>query len=236
MTTPLFSLVHATARLPKGWMMAADSWAKKCDNPAAVEYVLCVDKGRESEIGDNTDHMWQAWGEFKFVVNEGRRTAVDAYNEAARHSTGDIIIMASDDYFPPQHWDTAIASAVDAVCRYDDEFVLDVDNQEGSDWLLPFSFLSRAYYNRLGCMFWPEYAGYGADNDFTYRARQDGVVIPARHIKFSHRMLPHDDAVYLHQRSFDGQPTLDRRQREGFPYSPALVEQCLNNRLAGVPG
>jgi len=234
----LFSLVHATARLPKGWTLAAQTWAKRCDDPRRVEYVLCVDKGREAEIGGAANFMWQAWGSFKFAINPGRRTAVDAYNEAARQTTAQIIIMVSDDYFPPRHWDKSILEIVDRYER--DEFVLDVDNQDGStpiwrdgrfvDGLLPFSFLSRAYYQRLGCMFWPEYAGYGADNDFSARAIRDGVVINARHLKFSHNMFPSNDPVYLHQRSFDGQPIVNRRATEGFPYSPELVAECLKNR------
>jgi hypothetical protein len=210
-------------------------WHERCADPGQVEYVMCTDSGRDQEAwarqGDWAFGLWQKWHPFKFVLNEGRRCAVDAWNEAARVSAGDVLITVADDYFPPEHWDLALLKAISdkhfsyegTVCDFGSvEYVLDVDNGDGSDWLLPFSFISRAYYKRLGCMFWPEYYGLGADNDFTERARMDGVVIDARHIKFSHPQLPADDPIYQWQHRPEAEEAYRRvfskREAQGFPY------------------
>jgi hypothetical protein len=237
---PLFSLLHPTAR-PDGWRGAMDAWHERCDNPGQVEYVLCVDKGRDDAAwarqGDWAFGLWQKWHPFKFVVNEGRRCAVDAWNEAAKASTGWLLITVADDYRPPEHWDSQLHSMIGPVpetrnCKeYKYEYVLDVDNGDGSDHLLPFSFISRAYYERLGCLFWPEYFGLGADNDFTERARRDGVVSNARHIKFSHPQLPADDLIYQWQHRPEAEEAYRRvfskREAQGFPYGAEAVAAAI---------
>ena len=73
---PTFSLLHPTAR-PDGWRSAFNTWRDRCDHPEMVEYILCVDKGRDTQkwqlLGDWWQGLYQAWGQFKFVVNEGRK-------------------------------------------------------------------------------------------------------------------------------------------------------------------
>ena len=100
-----------------------------------------------------------------------------------------------------------------------------MDNQDNSHPLLPFTFISHAYYQRLGYLFWPEYMGIGADVDFTEVARRDGVVVDARHLKFEHRHwgrgLREFDQVDAHQQSAEADDVhhavLARRRAEGFP-------------------
>lgn len=241
MSKPLFSLLHPTKRLAgEVYLDACEAWAIRCDDRRRVEYIMCVDPEDYRRIVP----LRSSWGCFQFVRNLGRPCAVDAWNTAAMHSTGEILITVADDYFPPEHWDTEIVNFLDRGDVYghewrgwEREFVLDVDNQEGSDWLLPFSFISRAYSERLGCLFWPEYFGMGADNDFTERARADGVVIDARHLKFSHPQFPADDPVYLWQHRPEAMKAYHevfaRRKQEGFPYPPP-PEMMRNLRAPGT--
>ena len=161
---------------------------------------------------------------------------MDAWNFAAAEAKGEVMITVADDYFPPEHWDTELAKVVSGPIDIDApisqtyplvkrEFVLDVDNQDNSHPLLPFTFISRAYYQRLGYLFWPEYMGIGADVDFTEVARRDGVVVDARHLKFEHRHwgrgLREFDQVDAHQQSAEADDVhhavLARRRAEGFP-------------------
>jgi hypothetical protein len=245
---PIFSLIHCTARLdphqPFYWTDTMNVWRDRCDHPDRVEYILCADKRHKQdaltpllmgEIG------YGGWNPFRAIFNEGRECAVDAWNFAAAESKGNVLITVADDYFSPEHWDTQLWEAIVAIdptpetslmkslgavlSPADWEFVLDVDNQDNSFPLLPFTFISRAYYKRLGYLFWPEYLGIGADVDFTAVARRDGVVIDARHLKFEHRHwgrgLREFDQVDAHQQSPEADrahhSVLARREREGFP-------------------
>src|ERR1039458_600447 len=85
-TAPLFSLCHATARIP-GWEDAARAWMENCDVQSRFEYILCTD------AGSKTPDLWPT---FKHVINHGRKCAVDGWNAAAKASTGKFLITGAD--------------------------------------------------------------------------------------------------------------------------------------------
>jgi hypothetical protein len=213
--TPLISLCHASARMPDGWQKAAQHWFDTADRPEAVEHILCIDDGKLVDPG------WP-FEQSTLVLNYGRKCAVDAWNRSAEFARGKLLITLSDDWFAPRHWDRELLRAVPNL---DGEYVLDVDNQDNSYPLLPFSILTHAYYKRLGYLFYPEYIGMMADWEFTDVARRDGVVISARHLKFTHadptKGTAQWDAIYERQRRPEAQLTgklvYERRKAERFP-------------------
>ena len=179
---PIFSLCHTTARLPNGWREAVQAWKDKADHPELVEHILTTDDKIEIEpIFENT----------VYAVNEGPRTAVAGWNLAAKLSTGKFLISLADDWFPCEHWDTELLKVIPDL---DKPCVLDV-NTGGNDHLLTFSLLTRAYYETINIhpetqepqLFWHEYTGMYADNDFTDKARLDRVVVNARKLLFLHK-------------------------------------------------
>lgn len=168
-------------------------------------------------------NFWSDFRPFKWIKNEKRRCAVDAWNTAAEASTGQILIGIADDYHPPEHWDTKI---IDFLLlrnvNHQDEWMLQVDNQDKSPFLLAFNFMSRAYYKRLGYFYWPEYSGLCNDNDISEVCRRDGVLLDARaYLKFQHKQTgtAENDPIYKQQLGFyeSGRKIFERRRREGFP-------------------
>lgn len=212
MSLPTFSLCHASARLPDGWVPAALAWCNNADHPETVEHVVVTD---EPLIAPRAIFM-----QTLFRVNTGRRCAVDAWNKAADLSAGKVLITVADDWFPCLHWDTELLTVIPDL---DGEYVVEVDTG-GNPGLLTFSMLTRKYYERYGYIFYPEYLGMLADDDFTAVARRDGVVIDARHLFFQHKHPAYGtaemDAVYEHQHrpiAFEvGERVFKRRQQEGF--------------------
>jgi hypothetical protein len=195
----LFSLCHTTARLPDGWRAAAQAWLDNCDHPENVEHCLTWDAcDRGKSLGTPIfPHTVTA-------VNNGPHTAVAGWNLAAKLSTGKFVISLADDWFPCPHWDTELLKVLPDL---DGEYVLDVDTA-GNDHLLTFSMLTRSYLMKYskgeGWLFYPEYTGMYADNDFTDSARLDKVIINARHLRFEHRHPNYfpdvePDAVHLWQ-------------------------------------
>jgi hypothetical protein len=174
-----FSLVHATARVKKQrWKPAHDAWMEKADNPQDIEYILAIDTADWSLRP-------QEYGWFHVVENTGPDNAATAWNVAAAHSTGKFIIQVADDFFPPPHWDTELLNVIPDL---DGEYVVEVSTGTPSDErrLLINSFLTRPYYERIGNLFYPEYEGMMADDDFSEMARRDGVIVDARHLVFTH--------------------------------------------------
>lgn len=236
---PLISLLHTTARLPDGWQRAFETWRDRADNPGRIEYVLCCDAGR-NVVNPLMHPDVKGYGSRVYVENAGRRCAVDGWNTAAAASSGKLLITVSDDLFPPEAapataavyddegtlvtpaqparrgWDTELLIAVGDLDR---EAVLDIE--AGSGDLMTFSLLTRAYYQRYGYIFFPEYLGMLGDNDFTAQAHQDGVVIRARHLKFVHEHPAYHtavmDDVYAHQHRAEAWAVGKRTFKKRFP-------------------
>jgi hypothetical protein len=192
----------------------------KATDPKRVEYILAINA---DEAYDLPDHELAEWGACA-LVKEGVSGPNSGYNAAAKASHGDILITIADDYFPPDRWDEQVRAAIPDPSR---EVVLDVDNSDGVPRLLPFSFLTRPYYERYGYVLYPGYHGFFGDNEFTEQARRDGVIRRARHIVFEHRHPDRGtapmDSVYATQRShFDeGKRLFRERKAKGFPKWPA---------------
>lgn len=219
---PAISLCHATDRIQgDGWAPAAKAWLSLATDPNSIEYVMVTDVGRRFDIGSaRSTILGHGAHSFTWALNAKRPCPVDAWNLSGELSGGYLLITVSDDWFPPKHWDSELLKALPSL---DGEYVLDVDNQDDSFPLLPFSLLTRAYYKRLGYLFYPEYLGNMADCEFTAVARRDRVVIDARHLKFEHRDPSRGapwDPVYEKQRKQNRDVGLNifaRREKEGFP-------------------
>jgi hypothetical protein len=184
--TPTFSICHTTIRLPNGWVEAHDSWLERCRAPQDVEYVLCTERPFAPE-GQRPQ-----WGKLTLTDCGGAGSCTAGWNRAAEVSSGRVLIVASDDCFPPRDWDVGLLAALPDLTG---EWALDVGTPDNVDapGLITFPIVTRAYYERPGrggCggrLLYPEYLSLGNDDDFTDYARRDGVVVDARHLKFEHR-------------------------------------------------
>lgn len=196
-TRPLFSILHPSAR-PDAWRKVYDDWMGKCVDPSQVEYVLCADErwgfdGRSPKIQGHVP-----FENLRMVWNTGRRCYVDAVATAAKAATGQILIVIADDQFACDGWDEELKSVLALrsmrsprnEMSNSPEFVVEVstgtpDEHDRGIFVMPI--VSRARYERLGYLFYPEYESMYADNDLCSHARQDGVVIDARHLIFPHK-------------------------------------------------
>ena len=208
---PTFSILHASAR-PEGWRAAYDAWMATASNPSEIEYILSVPAG----YGPNPETLPT---NIKVVQTPFGAGTVAAWNEAARVSTGRVLVVVADDLFPCVAWDGAVSDAlfcVDGFCGT--PCVLHVDCQDPWPHLITHPILTRAYYEMPGRgghpngeLFNPEYLSVGADDDFGLVAWRDRVVIEAPQIKFEHRHPTNGkapmDAVY----QFSNQPEAWRR-------------------------
>ena len=220
----MFSLCHASGR-PGQWKACYDDWCAACDNPAAVEYILAIDErwGFDPKappvVNDRTRVLW--W--------TGKRGSTTAWNAAAAESRGRVLIMVADDLRPPPHWDTELLKAIPDPGA---EFVVQVSSAKLPDdaGLMVAYLLSRKRYERLGYVINPEYIGIYADNEFGDHARQDGVVVDARHLTFRHYHPYYGDGLFPRDNVYDAGNTSEavvqglalyaKRKAAGFPAYP----------------
>lgn len=201
---PLFSILHPSAR-PEKWQAVYKAWLDACVDASQVEYLLGTDK-RWGFDGTILDHDSNGGPRFRVIENTGRRCYVEAVNNLAKHAQGQILIVIADDQFPCENWDAKIYDAL-LPMNFGDvipiggkhpeytEFVVRVSTgtpNEHERRIMVMPILSRARYQKLGYVFYPEYESMFADNDFCEMAERDGIVIEARHLVFPHKHVGFD--------------------------------------------
>lgn len=181
MTEPLFSLLHPTVR-PHAWKMAAENWFKNADHPENVEYVIVPERSAFTAKADHEPFSeLPPFGRITIEYNQFAASTVGGSNYAAKIATGKVLVTLADDFYSSPHWDTDILKLLDG--KLDQEVVIwpDTGISGFDDHFISLPILTRAYYNRVGYLFWPEYSSYYADADFTEEAVANGVeIIKAR--------------------------------------------------------
>ena len=153
------SLLHATRRPVEG-KKCQQLWLDRADNRTNIEIVTCID------VGDQA--CKEAFPEAVFSSGEG---ACAAWNEAAKHSTGDILVVLDDDWEPPHGWDELISSR---MCNGAD--ILHVGDKHRKDDLICHPIVSRWFYDAIGYVWHPAFKSVYCDNWFTSMAKAWGYV------------------------------------------------------------
>lgn len=232
---PVFSILHATARLPFGWKPAYRAWCERWQGTPA-EYLLAVEK-----------KDWNKWQDMlqrerpplpvvgviplRFVVESERSgSSVANWNAAAQESTGEILCLAEDDLKPCQDWDLELLQVVTgryadrAITAKDAEFIIEVSTgRERDGELIANAVMSRKLYERWGYFYWPEYESMYADDDLTAHARMEGVVLKASDIRFQH--TPLNDEVRGRQ-----------NRSQAYVSGQRIFNQRRLDRFQGIPG
>jgi hypothetical protein len=115
------------------------------------------------------------------VISNNNRSAVDAVNNAARQSSGEILIVVSDDSDCPHGWAKIINDAV----QDKRDFVLKTFDGV-QKWIITMPVLDRDYYNRFGYVYHPAYQHMFVDTDFTHVADALKKIIWRNDILFPH--------------------------------------------------
>ena len=153
-------------------------WLNAAENPSQVEHIFAVDS-------DDNESLGMA-NQFISVISQ-KKTCVAAWNLAARKASGDLIIQLSDDWVPCLHWDSKLLALVKGRNLNEEQIVISVNDGHRKDDLLCMAILSRARLEAQGDLFFDGYESVFSDNEFSYRAFADGIVIDARSsLRFDH--------------------------------------------------
>lgn len=192
------SLVHPTRERIERAESAVAEWAAKRSGDHEIEHILSVDAD---------DPQFEDYGALAsrlhlLLIVHPNRTMIEAANTGARHATGDLLVLVSDDFGCPEHWDRTLVDRVDGRPL---AAVLVGDAVSSRIMTLPV--LTRGYYRQLGYVYYPGYQSMFADDDLTEIAARDGVLVDARDVVFPHRHytinLSSEDATYARQNSME---------------------------------
>jgi hypothetical protein len=190
-----FSVLHATRGRPQEALVTRHRLLATALEPLSVEYIFAID----ADDMESRDQL----REYRHVIVQEPNGCVKAWNTAAAVCEGQVMVQMSDDWMPCLQWDGLMWLMLEEAAkgqlgiRKTDTLmpgtlgtipmVLAISDGHREDPLLCMAILTRARYVHQGHqMFSPEYFGVYSDNEFSYRAHRDGVVIQARHITMRH--------------------------------------------------
>jgi hypothetical protein len=142
---------------------------RNAHNKSNIEYLLSVDTSENQQY------------DFGTVVRNNNHSAIEAINNAAKVSKGDILIVVSDDFILPYAWDLQI---LDATEGQKDWLLKVYDGVQ--KWLVTIPIMDRVYYNRFGYIYHPSYQHLFCDTELA--AVSDLI----------ERKIVRNDIVFLH--------------------------------------
>lgn len=176
-----YSLLHPSRSRPHKSVRTIEKWLNTAAN-MDLEVIVSVDESDPSL--DQYKHFFSI-GRFnnpnvRVIVNKNR-SAVDAINNAAQVSKGEVLIVVSDDTDSIRGWDRVLDQAIGTHT----DFVLKV-NDGIQDWLCTMPIIDRAYYNRFGYIYHPDFSHMFADTFLTHVADALGKMIIRNDITIPH--------------------------------------------------
>lgn len=226
------SVIHPSRGRPISAYATACKWKYFADNE--IEYILSLDND-DPELSQYKE-LFDEFGIGAFGMSNDNKSAIEAINRAAKISSGNLIIVISDDFDCPKSWDTLLISAIhgdaEKLAMYVDmrtDFI--VKTQDGlQKTLITLPIMDREYYNRFGYIYHPDYLHMHCDEEMTIVGHMLGRVINVD-LLFAHNHYTTGkmqmDAINVKNNSTwaHGQYTLDRRANDNFGIASPLVKR-----------
>lgn len=169
-TNAMISIIHPSRGRPEQALKTAQKWIELAGCP--IEWWLSLDE-------DDRDHYENIPDNTLFLVNKNR-SAIDAINNAAIVSRGDILIQIADDFDCPPDWGKQI---IETTKGKTDWILKTPDGIQ--PWIITLPIMDRAYYNRFGYIYHPGYRHMFCDTEMSCVADLTGRRITAN-IPFKH--------------------------------------------------
>jgi len=152
----VISILHPSRSRALKAVATAKNWLFKSETP--IEYILSLDADdKELPAYKGVFNLMN----IKIIVNKNR-SAIDAINNAAKISTGNILIVVSDDFDCEKGWDQQIINLTS--CKTD----WIVKTKDGiQPWIITLPLMDREYYNRFGYIYYPEYQHLFSDTEMS---------------------------------------------------------------------
>lgn len=181
------SLLHPSRGRPQRAIETFLNWKGKSSGAHKIEHIISID----TDDSEHDNYKAKYWGEFTKIIGGNNGCAVTATNGAAALSTGDILVMLSDDFECPQDWDKLIVEAF--LSAYENGNVL--KTYDGiQKWIVTLAIMDRSYYLRHGYFYYPEYKHMFCDTEMTHKAELEGRLIVRNDLIFPHNHYTHGGA------------------------------------------
>lgn len=170
----MISLIHPSRGRPRKAYEAATKWISR-SGVNEIEYILSIDEDEPF-----APEYQRLFTELTYIVRPNR-SAVEAINNAAQKTTGDLLVVMSDDFECPKNW----GQIIEKTTRNKKDFLLKVHDGTQS-WIVTLPIMDRAYYERLGHIYHPNFRHMFCDTWMTHQADATGKMVVRNEIVFKH--------------------------------------------------
>lgn len=148
----IISIIHPTRGRSDQAIATMKKWIDNSDSRESIEYIFSVDRDDPDPLLLGSS-LWN-----RKIITNPNKSAIEAINRGAEISSGDILVVCSDDFDCPEHWDTLLLEAIGGK----QDFCAKT-NDGHQDWLITLPIMDRIYYERFGYVYNPDYSHMFAD-------------------------------------------------------------------------
>jgi len=186
-----FSIIHPSRnRIQRAKKAVANAINRfNFDNGDSLEYIISI---------DDDDKFQKEYFEFcnqnnLILTVNNNRSMVDATNIAAKLSTGDLIILLSDDFELCDNWNVLLKNK---IIDQNSLYAIHVNDGISKGDILSIPIISKMLYQKLGYVYHPEFFSLFADNALFDTCKILNCLIDANDILFQHHHYINNKAVY----------------------------------------
>lgn len=150
------SIIHPSRSRPEMASRTVDHWLGNAEKPGEIEYILSLDQSDPYLIS----YLKQ---KKTGVIILDNKSAIEAINNAAVKTTGNILMVVSDDFECFPSWDVKLLETLSGKTDY---VVKTLDGQQ--PWIMTLPIMDRTYYNRFGYIYYPGYSHMFADTEMSH--------------------------------------------------------------------
>lgn len=189
------SIIHPTRGRKQQALTTANTWMRNSYNAENIEYIFSVDTTDIQEWCSRIEFFPYVFNNYLYsasVLKSDNKSAIEAINNATKIATGDLLVIISDDFDAPEHWDTLLIEALggksDFCAKTDDGL---------QPTLITMPVMDRIYYERYGYVYFEGYRHLFADQELTAVAMMTGKYIKLDlsfpHLHYSTGKSPKDE-------------------------------------------
>ena len=182
--TILISIIHPSRQRPELAFKTQKKWMSSAIHKENIEYRLSL---------DNDDPMTSEYnsifrGDESVIIDyNNNKSAIEAINNCAQSCRGNLFVVVSDDFDCFEGWDDYLLKSLegkeDYLVRTSDGY-----NNSNRNWLVTLPIMDRAYYNRFGYIYHPDYIHLWCDTEMTAVGEMLGKIVD----------LQGDDCIFKH--------------------------------------
>lgn len=175
------SIIHPSRGRYEMATATAQKWLGNAKHGSQIEYwFACDSDDPQHSMYQNSIMALGLRGNYS-----PNKSAIEAINRVTPLTKGNLIVVVSDDFDCFYGWDDFLLNSL-AGCK--DYLVKTKDGYMNNNWLITLPIMDRAYYNRFGYVYHPEYKHMFCDTEMTCVGNMLGKVID----------LQNDTAIFQH--------------------------------------